>query len=61
MKARSHDRTADATVTTDAGTLRAVVFGQRSVEDAVGSGDLRLDGKTEAARRLWGLLLTLCR
>jgi len=51
----------DATVTTDAGTFRAVVFGQRPVEDAVGSADLRLDGNADATSRLRGLLLTLCR
>lgn len=49
----------DATVTTDANTFRAVCFGQRSVSDAIESGDLRLDGDREATRRLTNLLLTL--
>lgn len=49
----------DATVTTDAGTFRAVCFGQRSVSDAIESGDLRLDGDREATSRLTDLLLTL--
>ncbi len=49
----------EATATTDAGTLRAVAFGQRPVPDAVASGDLRLDGDPDAASRLTGLLLAL--
>jgi DNA-binding HxlR family transcriptional regulator len=49
----------DATLTTDAGTFRAVVFGQRPIAGAVASGDLRLDGDPGAARRLTGLLLAL--
>ena len=49
----------NATVTTDAGTFRAVCFCQRSVSDAIESGDLRLDGDREATSRLTELLLTL--
>jgi DNA-binding HxlR family transcriptional regulator len=49
----------NATVTTDADTFRAVCFGQRSVSDAIESGDLRLDGEPEATSRLTNLLLTL--
>src|SRR6266542_446219 len=49
----------NATVTTDADTFRAVCFGQRSVSDAIESGDLRLDGDPEATSRLTNLLLTL--
>ena len=49
----------DATVTTDADTFRAVVFGQRPIADATASGDLRLDGGPDAASQLTGLLLTL--
>jgi DNA-binding HxlR family transcriptional regulator len=49
----------DATVTTDAGTFRAVAFGQRPIADAAASGDLRLDGDPDAASRLTSLLLTL--
>jgi DNA-binding HxlR family transcriptional regulator len=49
----------DATVTTDAGTFRAVVFGQLPIADAVASGGLRLDGDPDATSRLTGVLLTL--
>jgi DNA-binding HxlR family transcriptional regulator len=49
----------EATVTTDADTFRAVVFGQLPIADAVASGDLRLAGDPDAAGRLTGLLLTL--
>jgi DNA-binding HxlR family transcriptional regulator len=48
-----------ATVTTDADTFRAVAFGQRSIADAVGSGDLRLTGDSRAASGLTRLLLAL--
>jgi DNA-binding HxlR family transcriptional regulator len=60
--ARFRRGTADqpgATITTDAGTFRAVVFGQRPITDATQSGDLRLDGDPEATSRLTSLLLTL--
>jgi hypothetical protein len=49
----------DATVTADADTFRAVAFGQCSITDAIESGELRLDGDSEATSRLAGLLLTL--
>jgi DNA-binding HxlR family transcriptional regulator len=49
----------DATVTTDADTFRAVCFGQRSVTDAIKSGDLRIDGVGKAKSRLSDLLRTL--
>ena len=48
-----------ATVTTDADTFRAVIFGQRPMTDAVHSGRLRLDGDPDATSRLTDLLLTL--
>ncbi|WP_433259136.1 alkyl sulfatase C-terminal domain-containing protein [Streptosporangium sp. CA-135522] len=48
---------ADATLTTDAGTLRAVYAGRRSLQEAVRSGDLRLDGDERAAERMIDLLL----
>lgn len=44
------------TLVTDGDTLRAVCFGQRSVDDAVQAGDLRIDGDQDG---LVGLLLTL--
>jgi len=44
------------TLVTDGDTLRAVCFGQRSVDDAVQAGDLRIDGDQDG---LTGLLLTL--
>jgi DNA-binding HxlR family transcriptional regulator len=51
----------DATVTTDADTFRAVVFGQREIDDAVRAGELRLDGDPAAIRTLTDLLLVLLR
>jgi DNA-binding HxlR family transcriptional regulator len=39
----------DATIQTDAATLRAVVFGGRPLDDAVRAGDLRLTGDRPAA------------
>ncbi len=50
-----------AILSTDGDTLRAVCFGQRSVEDAVKSGDLTLDGTDSAIAGLTELLLTLIR
>ncbi|MFJ9370848.1 winged helix-turn-helix transcriptional regulator [Nocardia sp. NPDC101769] len=47
----------DATLTIDLDTLRAVCAGRRTLADAVGSGDLRLDGDQHAAARLTDLLL----
>jgi DNA-binding HxlR family transcriptional regulator len=49
----------DATLSTDEATLRAVCFGQRSVQDAVSDGDLRMTGSADAVDRLTALLLTL--
>lgn len=49
----------EATVSTDAETLRAVCFGQVPIGDAVESGALRIDGDQDAVRRAAGLLLTL--
>ena len=42
---------ADAILTTGAATLRAVVFGEQSVADAVGRGDLHVDGDRQVAAR----------
>jgi len=41
----------DAVLETDAGTLRALVFGGRPVADAVEDGDLRIAGDRAAAER----------
>jgi DNA-binding HxlR family transcriptional regulator len=49
----------DATVTADADTFRAVIFGQRPIGDATRSGGLRLDGDPGATSRLADLLLAL--
>lgn len=49
----------EATLTTDELTLRAVCFGQRTIEDAAGSGDLSMHGDEQAIARLTGLLLVL--
>jgi DNA-binding HxlR family transcriptional regulator len=49
----------DATMTTDSGTFRAVIFGQRPIADAVQAGGLRLEGDPDATSRLTDLLLTL--
>jgi DNA-binding HxlR family transcriptional regulator len=40
---------ADAILTTGPATLRALVFGEQSIADAVGRGDLRVDGDRRAA------------
>jgi DNA-binding HxlR family transcriptional regulator len=45
---------ADAILTADAGTLRALVFGDRTIADAIGRGDLRIDGDRRAAARFIG-------
>jgi DNA-binding HxlR family transcriptional regulator len=45
---------ADAILTTGAATLRALVFGDRTIADAVGRGDLRIDGDRRAAARFIG-------
>jgi len=49
----------DATVASDPDTFRAVVFGQRPIDDAIEAGDLTLSGDQESADRLADLLLTL--
>jgi ubiquinone biosynthesis protein UbiJ len=49
----------DAMVTTDFDTLRAVCLGERSLTDAVRTGDMRLDGDPDAVSRLSDLLLAL--
>jgi DNA-binding HxlR family transcriptional regulator len=41
----------DVTITTDAPTLRGVVFGGRALSDARAAGDLRVDGDRRAAER----------
>lgn len=43
---------ADATIETDAATLRSLVFGSRQLADAVRSGSLRTEGDEEAIARL---------
>ena len=42
---------ADAIVTTGAATLRALVFGDGTIADAVGGGDLRIDGDRRVVAR----------
>ncbi|MEV7007741.1 winged helix-turn-helix transcriptional regulator [Streptosporangium sp. NPDC051022] len=42
---------ADAVIETDAATLREVVFGRRPFADALGSGDLKVDGDHRTAAR----------
>src|SRR5579863_4935350 len=49
----------DATATIDPDLFFALVLGQRPVGDAIASGDLRLVGSPDAARRLIDLLLAL--
>ena len=48
-----------AVLTTDADTLHAVVLGKRSIAETAGSGDLRLDGDSQAISGLVGLLQAL--
>jgi DNA-binding HxlR family transcriptional regulator/putative sterol carrier protein len=45
---------ADAILTADAGTLRALVFGDQTIAEAVGRGDLRIDGDRRVAARFIG-------
>lgn len=45
---------ADAILAADATTFRALVFGGRTIADAVGSGDLRLDGDRRVAAQFAG-------
>jgi len=49
----------DAALTTDADTLHAVVLGKRSIAETAESGDLRLDGDSQAISGLTGLLQAL--
>jgi DNA-binding HxlR family transcriptional regulator len=49
----------EATATTDPGTFRTVIFGQRPIADVVAVGDLSLAGDPDATGRLTDLLLTL--
>lgn len=42
---------ADAILTADAATLRTLVFADRTIADAVGRGDLRIDGDRRVAAR----------
>jgi DNA-binding HxlR family transcriptional regulator len=44
----------DAILTAGAATFRALVFGDRTMADAVGHGDLRVDGDRRAAARFTG-------
>jgi DNA-binding HxlR family transcriptional regulator len=48
---------ADATLTTDADTLRALHAGRRTVSEARRAGDLRLDGNAPAVEQLTELIL----
>jgi DNA-binding HxlR family transcriptional regulator len=45
----------DAVVDTDAGTLTALVYEGRSLEEAVGSGDVRIEGDESAVELFLGL------
>ncbi len=56
--AREKPAHADATLVTASGTLRAVCFGQRTVEEAERAGALTIEGKREG---LIAFLLTLVR
>jgi DNA-binding HxlR family transcriptional regulator len=49
----------DAALTTDADTLHAVALGKRSIAETAESGDLRLDGDSQAFSGLTGLLQAL--
>ena len=51
----------DAALTTDADTLHAVALGKRSIAETAESGDLRLDGDSQAISGLTGLLQALTR
>jgi putative sterol carrier protein len=45
----------DATLTTDAATLLALIHGRTTVPDALASGDARIEGDGEAVERFVGL------
>jgi DNA-binding HxlR family transcriptional regulator len=49
----------DAALTTDADTLHAVALGKRSIAETIESGDLRLDGDSQAINGLTNLLQAL--
>jgi ubiquinone biosynthesis protein UbiJ len=44
-----------ATIETDAGTLAALVYDGRDLDDALRSGDLRIEGDESAVERFLGL------
>lgn len=50
---RGAPRSADATITADAATLRAVAFGDRRLAEATAEGSIELAGDTAAARRFF--------
>jgi alkyl sulfatase BDS1-like metallo-beta-lactamase superfamily hydrolase len=45
----------DATIQTDSATLRRLVFGDRTLDEAPHAGDLTLEGDRQAAARFLGL------
>jgi len=45
----------DATIETDPGTLIAVIHGRRPLDEALGAGDLAIDGDAQVADRFLGL------
>jgi DNA-binding HxlR family transcriptional regulator len=45
----------DAVIKTEPGTLEAVIFDGRDLDEAVHSGELKIEGDQELARRLLGL------
>jgi DNA-binding HxlR family transcriptional regulator len=53
--ARGADDQADAIVETDSGTLSAVIWNGRKLADALGAGELRIEGDRRAVSRLVGL------
>ena len=52
---RGSDEAPDATVEADAGTLAALVYGDLELGDALGSGDLRIEGEGAAVERFLAL------
>jgi alkyl sulfatase BDS1-like metallo-beta-lactamase superfamily hydrolase len=48
---------ADATVATTRSVFEAVILGQRTIDDALGSGQLTTRGNVKAVRDLWALLV----
>lgn len=53
--ARGASERPDATISTDPGTLAAVLWGGRRLSEAMGAGDLRIEGDRRAAARFLGL------